>query len=150
MLMADIVMKVAAPVAQVTLPMVMSLVMPAISTAIVSTLALFACLRLANRVWIAIVNMLWSIGSAIATIIEDEFNKTAPGQLLKAILLKAFSPLTALVKTELALIKAKKESEENAGTQAKIPDSTKDQEDSRAAKIESIMAENNDYGAIVI
>ncbi len=95
--MANLAMKVAIiPAAKITLPVLL----PMISTAIVTTLGTLALLYVTNRVWIAAKAVIWGAGSAVVNKFGQELDKTYVGMAAKAVVVATVSPFVAPFITE--------------------------------------------------
>jgi len=79
------------PAAKITLPVLL----PVISTAIVTTLCALAALYVANRVWIAAKAVIWGAGSAVVNKFGQELDKTYVGMAAKSVVVSTVSPLVA-------------------------------------------------------
>ncbi|HEX2579367.1 MAG TPA: hypothetical protein VHK67_03075 [Rhabdochlamydiaceae bacterium] len=80
------------PAAKVALPVFL----PAVSTAVVSTLTTLVILYAANRVWQAAKNVVWAATSAVANAFGKELDKTYPGMAVKAIVATAAAPIVEM------------------------------------------------------
>lgn len=86
------------PVAKMTLPVLL----PVISTAVVTTLTTIALLYVANKMWMVASAAIWNTGSAVANKMGEELDKTLPGQVVKFAAVKAVAPYTNVVKALMA------------------------------------------------
>lgn len=72
---------------------VLPIVFPVISTMIISTLAAYLVLCVANRVWGAVKGAVWSAGAAVVHAFERELDKTYVGRGFKALFTTAAAPI---------------------------------------------------------
>jgi hypothetical protein len=94
MLIADVLMKVAVmPTAQIT----GAVVLPMLSTAIMTTLGAFLLLYVGNKVWEATKVAVWGAGSAVVNKFGEELDKTYAGQAVKFAIKTTASPYLALM-----------------------------------------------------
>jgi hypothetical protein len=86
------------PVAKMTLPVLL----PVISTAVVTTLTTLAVLYVASKMWIVASAALWNTGSTVANKMSKELDQTLPGQVVKFAVVKAVAPYTNVIKALMA------------------------------------------------
>ena len=122
------------PAAKVAIPIILS----AISTAIVSTLAILAALYVVNRAWQAVKTAVWAAGSAIANAFGKELDKTYAGMAAKAVVTTAAAPIIEALE-DWVMVNKEEEHEEEATVQ---PVSIQGSDDSES-EVESTTVQKN-------
>jgi hypothetical protein len=157
--LADLVLKAAiVPAAKITLP----ILLPVISTAIVTTLGTIILLYVANQAWKAAKYAIWGAGSAVVNRLGHECDQTYLGMGVKAIVTTTVSPLISpfmtaeqpviapkpdAVSTAQDLELAEESDEEVQPRRLKIEDSSEPKvqeiDDAEAARFEATRAAKN-------
>ncbi len=146
--MANLAMKAAIiPAAQITLPVLL----PVISTAIVTTLGTLVLICVANKVWIVAKAAAWSAGSAVANKFGNELDKTYVGTALKTVVVTTVAQLveeekdTVDIAKIMPALKDREESEVEMQPLLQIAGS-QEVDETEAERIETLQAKNNQSG----